>query len=86
MEEVLRIKGRSGTPAPRVSSLVGGERSTGVPGRSSRGAAVGGRTVRLDPSARAVSLLCRPGSRSLGACVTLECAALGATANPLEAV
>ena len=28
--------------------LVGGERSTGVPGRSSRGAAVGGRTVRLD--------------------------------------
>ena len=48
MEEVLRIKGRSGTPAPRVSSLVGGERSTGVPGRSSRGAAVGGRTVRLD--------------------------------------
>ena len=55
MEEVLRIKGGSGTPAPRVSSLVGGERSTGVPGRSSRGAAVGGRTVRLDPIARAVT-------------------------------
>ena len=84
---VWNRKGRSGTPAPRVSSLVGGERSTGVPGRSSRGAAVGGRTVRLDPSARAVSLLsCRLGSRSLGAGVTLECAAFEATARPLAAV
>ena len=31
--------------------------------------------------ARAVSLLCRLGSRSLGACVTLECAAFEATAR-----
>ena len=41
MEEVLRTQGGSGTPAPRGTLLVGGERSTGVPGRGSRGAAVG---------------------------------------------